>query len=118
MGWVFRGWVLRSRRSGRNASSASTNVVQDAGYCGARYFGEFVRAQKILKVLRAVVTNGQASEIQGNVHVVWELPKRGLTRWVEDSRMKEGLDLSGGRILRVERQVEEDTFTGKFVLFG
>jgi hypothetical protein len=93
-------------------------MTANAGYYGAGYFREFTRAQKILKVLRAVVTNDQASEIQGNVHVVWELPKQGLTRWVEDSQTKEGLDLLGVRIPRVERQVEEDTFTGEFVLFG
>jgi hypothetical protein len=45
---VVRGWVLRIRESGKDASSASTDIVQDAGHCGARYFREFVGAQNIL----------------------------------------------------------------------
>jgi hypothetical protein len=44
---VFKGWVLRIRESDEDAGSASTDSVQDVGHCGARYFGESVRAQKI-----------------------------------------------------------------------
>jgi hypothetical protein len=44
---AVRGWVLMIRESDKDASSASTDSVQDAGHCGARYFRESVRAQKI-----------------------------------------------------------------------
>ncbi len=54
---VFSWWVLRSRGSGTNASLASTNIVQDAGYGGARYFGKFARAQEVFKTLGPMVAD-------------------------------------------------------------
>jgi hypothetical protein len=50
--------------------------------------------------------------------MVWELPEGGLTRWSQHSCSKQVLDFSGVRVLRVERQVEEDMFLREFVLFG
>jgi hypothetical protein len=40
---VFRGWVLRNKGSGKDASLVSMEIVQDAEYRGARYFREFKR---------------------------------------------------------------------------
>jgi hypothetical protein len=69
------------------------------------YFREFARAQKILKVLGAMVANNHTLEVQGNVEVVWEIPEWGLPRWAQYSRTKQDLDLSGARIPGVKRQV-------------
>jgi hypothetical protein len=45
---IFRGWVLKSKWSGKDASSASMDIVQDAGHEGARDFGEFAWTQEVL----------------------------------------------------------------------
>jgi hypothetical protein len=37
IGLVFRGWLLRNKRGGNIAGLANTEVVHDAGHCGARY---------------------------------------------------------------------------------
>jgi hypothetical protein len=57
MGEIVSGWGLRSKGSGTDAGSASTNVVQDAGYGGARYFGKFARAQEVFKTLGPMVAD-------------------------------------------------------------
>jgi hypothetical protein len=48
MGRTFRGWVLKGRGSGKDASLASTDIVQDAGHEGARDFREFAWTQEVL----------------------------------------------------------------------
>jgi hypothetical protein len=48
MDGTFRGWVLKSRGSGKDTSSASTDIMQDAGHEGARDFGEFAWTQEVL----------------------------------------------------------------------
>jgi hypothetical protein len=50
--------------------------------------------------------------------MVGEFPKRGLSRWGKHNKSKELLDLAGLGVLRVEREVQEDSFTGLSVFLG
>ena len=93
------------------AASVSTNIVQDAGHCGARYLLQGVCSGGTDHSLDAWGRDNKRTIhhwgfVGGIGRMVWELPEWGRVvspePWAQDRQMKQFLDLTGVRIPRVE----------------